>query len=171
MVTATKQPSDKLQSLGFDSHKIAAEWDHPDPFLIRVVVGEADIDSYQHANNSVYVRWFDECAREHSRAVGIDTEDAAALGFGMAVRQSNITYYASAYLGDDILIANWLVQNDGRLRATRHFQILRPSDRTTLARADLEYICIKIASGKPAKMPGIFKERYGTSAVVPRRAL
>ena len=156
-----KQPSDQSSSAGLDNHQIAVEWDYPDPFLIRMVVGNADIDSYRHANNSVYVRWFDECAREHSRAVGIDTEDAATLGFGMAVRQSNITYYASAYLGDGILVANWLVKNDGRLRATRHFQILRPSDGVTLAKADMDYICIKIASGKPAKMPDIFREKYG----------
>ena len=155
-----KHPSDQSSSAGLDNHQIAVEWDYPDPFLIRVVVGNADIDSYRHANNSVYVRWFDECAREHSKAVGIDTEDAAALGFGMAVRQSNITYYASAYLGDEILVANWLVKNDGRLRATRHFQILRPSDSVTLAKADMDYICIKIASGKPAKMPDIFREKY-----------
>jgi acyl-CoA thioester hydrolase len=158
-----EQAPDHLPPMDLDNHKIAAEWDYPDPFLIRVVVGNADIDSYQHANNSVYVRWFDECAREHSRAVGIDTEDAGTLGFGMAVRQSNITYYASAYLGEEILVANWLVKNDGRLRATRHFQILRPSDGATLAKADLDYICIKIASGKPAKMPDIFREKYGAT--------
>jgi acyl-CoA thioester hydrolase len=163
MNSKTTNASDLLPITDAATAQHANEWDYPDPYLIRVVVGKTDIDSYQHANNSVYVRWFDECAREHSKAVGIDTEEASALGYGMAVRESHITYYASAYLADDLLIANWLVKNDGRLRATRHFQILRPSDGVTLARADLDYICINIASGKPTKMPEVFKEKYGTA--------
>ncbi|MEM6584058.1 MAG: thioesterase family protein [Pseudomonadota bacterium] len=138
-------------------------WDYLNPFVIQATVGPADIDSYQHANNSVYVRWFDECARQHSLAVGIDTEEASELGYGMAVRESRITYHASAYLNDTILIANWIVKNDRKLRATRHFQIIRPSDGATLARADINYICINIASGKPSKMPPAFREKYGAS--------
>ena len=135
-------------------------WDSPDPFVISVSAEENDIDSYQHVNNSVYVRWFDECAREHSRAVGIDTEDAGELGYGMAVRDSQITYHASAYQGEKILVGNWLTKCDGRLRATRQFQIVRESDGLTLARAELNYICIKIDSGKPSKMPALFRETY-----------
>jgi len=135
-------------------------WDHPDPFVISVSAREDDIDSYQHVNNSVYVRWFDECAREHSKAVGIDTEDAGELGFGMAVRDSRITYYAPAYQGEKILVGNWLTECDGRLRATRLFQIVRESDGVTLTRAELKYICIKIDSGKPSRMPELFRETY-----------
>ena len=57
MSTDTKQTSDHLQVLDKDTLGLVAEWDHPDPFQIRAVVGQADIDSYHHANNSVYVRW------------------------------------------------------------------------------------------------------------------
>jgi acyl-CoA thioester hydrolase len=135
-------------------------WDHPNPFVIGVSAREGDIDSYQHVNNSVYVRWLDECAREHSKAVGIDTGDAGELGYGMAVRDSRITYLASAYQGEEILVGNWLTECDGRLRATRQFQIVRPADGVTLARAELNYICIKIDTGRPSKMPELFREKY-----------
>lgn len=138
----------------------AFEWDFPDPFLLPVTVQNTDIDSYGHANNSVYVRWFDECARTHSKSVGVDTEKATALGFGMAVKESTISYNASAYRGDYILVANWLTANDLRLRATRHFQIIRPFDGLTLARADMDYVCINIATGRPSRMPALFKEKY-----------
>ncbi len=135
-------------------------WDLGDPFVIGLSVQPGDIDGYQHVNNSVYVRWIDDCAREHSRAVGIDTELASELGYGMAVRNSRITYQMPAYLGDNILVGNWLTKSDGRLRATRQFQIVRPADKVTLVRAELDYICIKIATGKPARMPKLFSERY-----------
>ena len=140
--------------------RLVSSWDRPDPFVISVSAEENDIDSYQHVNNSVYVRWLDECAREHSRAVGIDTEDAAELGYGMAVRDSQITYLASAYQGEKILVGNWLTKCDYRLRASRQFQIVRESDGVTLARAELNYICIKIDSGKPSKMPQLFRDTY-----------
>ncbi len=135
-------------------------WDYPDPFIISVSARKEDIDSYQHVNNSVYVRWFDECAREHSKAVGIDTEDASELGYGMAVRDSQITYHVAARQGERVLVGNWLTECDGRLRASRQFQIVRESDGVTLARAKLDYICIKIDSGKPSKMPELFRQTY-----------
>jgi acyl-CoA thioester hydrolase len=144
----------------------ADAWDFSNPFIIEVTAEEADIDSYQHVNNSVYVRWFDECARDHSKAVGVDTDAADELGNGMAVRESKIQYLRSAYLGDKVLVANWIVNNDGRLRATRHFQLIRASDGVTLVRAELDYVCINIATGRPAKMPPLFKEKYRDERVL-----
>lgn len=135
-------------------------WDFPNPFIIEVAAEASDIDSYNHVNNSVYVRWFDECARQHSKAVGVDTDAARELGNGMAVRESNIQYLRSAYLGDKVQVANWIVENDGRLRATRHFQLIRVSDGVTLVRAKLDYVCINIATGKPSRMPKLFQEKY-----------
>jgi acyl-CoA thioester hydrolase len=135
-------------------------WDYPEPFVINVSVLESDIDSYQHVNNSVYPRWVDECARQHSKAAGVDTDEAETLGYGMAVRESRITYISPAHLGEEILVANWLTLCDGRLRAIRHFQILREPDGVTLARATMEYICIRIESGKPSRMPKLFRESY-----------
>ena len=135
-------------------------WDRPEPFVISLYALEDDIDSYQHVNNSVYVRWIDECARQHSKAVGVDTDDAAELGYGMAVRESRISYHAAAHQGEKVLCGNWLTKCDVRLRATREFQIVRQSDCITLIRAELNYICIKIDSGKPTKMPSLFREKY-----------
>ena len=135
-------------------------WDMPKPYVISVLAEEGDIDSYQHVNNSVYVRWFDECARDHSKALGIDTEDAAELGYGMAVRDSHITYLAPSFLNEKILVGNWLSACDGKLRATRHFQIVRESDGVVLTRAEFHYICIKIDTGMPSRMPEIFRQTY-----------
>lgn len=138
----------------------ADTWDKAQPFVIKVCAEADDIDSYQHVNNSVYVRWLDECARSHSKAVGIDTEQASGLGYGMAVRDSHITYLKAAYLGESLLVGNWVSHCDGRLRATRQFQIVRQEDGVTLLRAELNYICIKLESGRPSKMPQAFRDCY-----------
>ncbi len=135
-------------------------WDKPNPFIWQVSVMAADIDSYQHVNNSVYILWLDECARQNSKAVGIDPDTASEFGFGMAVRDSHVTYLAAAYLGDEVWVANWMTKNDGRLRATRQFQMIRKSDGATLLRATLDYVCININTGRPSKMPDLFRKNY-----------
>ncbi|MEH6347984.1 MAG: thioesterase family protein [Bermanella sp.] len=140
----------------------ALNWDHLNPFVIEVAAQQSDIDSYEHVNNSVYIRWLDECARENSKSVGIDPDTASELGFGMAVRDSHVTYLAAAHLGDNVLIGNWMTKNDGRLRATRQFQVIRVSDGVTLVRATLDYVCINIQSGRPCKMPALFRDNYSS---------
>jgi len=136
------------------------DWDYPNPFVITATVLQADIDSYNHVNNSVYIRWLDECARQHSKRVGIDSEQAGELGYGMAVRDSYVSYVRAAYLGDILLIANWMTRCDGKLRATREFQIVRAGDGALITRAKLDYVCINLKSGKPSRMPPIFVDNY-----------
>lgn len=44
---------------------------------------------------------------------------------------------------------------------TRHFQLKRPSDNTTLLRAQTTFVCIELSTGKPKRMPAEFVEGYG----------
>jgi acyl-CoA thioester hydrolase len=46
------------------------------------------------------------------------------------------------------------------LRVRRRFQIKRPADGCTLARAEIEYVCIELSSGRPMRWPPEFRERY-----------
>ena len=138
------------------------KWDFPNPFFLSVQVQADEIDSYKHVNNSVYIRWLDECARANSKAVGINPDLASELGYGMAVRDSHVTYLAAAHLNDELWVGNWMTKNDGRLRATRQFQIIRKSDNATIVRATLDYVCINIESGRPCKMPALFRDNYAS---------
>ena len=56
------------------------DWDHPHPFLRRCVATAADIDALGHTNNTVYVRWCEETAWDHSAALGLDI-DERIIGF------------------------------------------------------------------------------------------
>jgi len=57
-------------------------------------------------------------------------------------------------------VATWIVPIDSRLRVRRRFQIIRVADDTTLARAEIEYACIELSSGRPTRWPPEFRERY-----------
>jgi len=51
---------------------IQIDLDLPAPHTITLEVTEADIDAYNHVNNSVYMNWFDRVAWAHSAAVAYD---------------------------------------------------------------------------------------------------
>jgi acyl-CoA thioester hydrolase len=136
------------------------DWDLPVPYVASVAVSPQDIDAYDHVNNAVYMTWFDRAAWEHSAALGLPIEKCLLLDRGMAVLRSVIAYVRPAVLGDTIQIATWLLPAEGKLRVRRRFQVRREADGATLARAEIEYACIELSSGRPARWPPEFREHY-----------
>jgi acyl-CoA thioester hydrolase len=137
-----------------------ADWDLPAPYLASLAVAREDIDAYDHVNNAVYMTWCDRAAWDHSAALGLPIEKCLQLDRGMAVVRSVIAYLRPAVLGDAIRVATWLLPAEGKLRVRRRFQVRRDVDGATLARADIEYACIELSSGRPVRWPPEFRERY-----------
>lgn len=135
-------------------------FDLPAPHIIDLEVGAADIDAYNHVNNAVYVTWCDRIAWDHSAALGLPIGRCLEIDRGMAVVRTVIQYLRPALLGDVVHVATWIVPVDSRLRVRRRFQIKRLADESTLARAEIEYACIELSSGKPMRWPPEFRERY-----------
>ena len=132
----------------------------PRAFAIKVAVSTEDIDAFHHVNNAVYLKWMNDCAAAHSAAVGLPADKCVALDRGMAVRKTKLLYKNPARLHDEVIIANWVTKNDGRLRASRAFQIVRSSDNQTLLIGASNYACIALSNGRPVRMPDIFREKY-----------
>jgi acyl-CoA thioester hydrolase len=139
---------------------IATGFDLPAPHIIDLEVGAADIDAYNHVNNAVYVTWCDRSAWEHSAALGLPIGRCLEIDRGMAVVRTVVQYLRPALLGDVVHVATWIVPVDSRLRVRRRFQIVRLADESTLARAEIEYACIELSSGRPMRWPPEFRERY-----------
>lgn len=135
-------------------------FDLPEPHVLDVLVGPADIDAYRHVNNAVYITWLDRAAWSHSAALGLPIERCLELDRGMAVLRTLITYLRPALCDDALRAATWILPAQSRLCVRRRFQIVRPADGATLARAEVEYACIELSSGKPARWPREFCERY-----------
>ncbi|MBB3101950.1 acyl-CoA thioesterase [Azomonas macrocytogenes] len=142
-------------------------WDRPDPFTIDVQVESEHIDSLGHVNNVIYVTWLERCAWMHSSSLGLDIRDYRFLDRAMAVLRHEIDYLASAYLGDRLKLATWIVDSDRRLKMRRQFQLVRPRDGITLLRALTTFVCIELSSGKPKRMPPEFIQGYGKALVMP----
>ena len=132
----------------------------PLPFtLVQRVVAE-EIDEYAHVNNAVYLQWLDRIAWTHSAKLGMSLADCLALRRGMAVRHTRIDYLEAALIGDELLLATWIVGSDGRLRCTRRFEIMRLSDNKRVVDAEIEYFCLNLDTGKPCRFPSEFVQRY-----------
>ncbi|HBL93764.1 MAG TPA: acyl-CoA thioesterase [Hyphomonas sp.] len=140
----------------------------PSPFAIRIEVSPDDIDAFSHVNNAVYLKWLNECATAHSAAVGLPASECVRLDRGMAVRETRLLYQYPARLDDQLIVANWVTKNDGRLRASRAFQIVRELDCKTLLLGASNYACIALSTGKPVLMPDIFKVSYQVAPHVER---
>jgi len=144
----------------------ANTYDLPNPHLLNIKVDAGDIDAYNHVNNAVYVTWCDRVAWDHSRALGLPIERCLELDRGMAVVRTLITYLRPALSHDALTIATWVLPAVSRLCVRRRFQIVRISDGVTLARAEIEYACIELSSGRPARWPLEFRECYASLPAV-----
>jgi acyl-CoA thioester hydrolase len=141
------------------------DWDLPDPFSIQLTVGPESIDSYGHVNNTVYIGWLEQCAWAHSAAVGFPETRCIEMARGMAVRKLSVEYLAACYEGDRIRVGNWLVENDGRLRATRRFQVVNVTRAEVAMRGEVLYVCMNLETGRPVRMPAEFVTAYQSVGV------
>ena len=141
----------------------ATPWDFATPHVVAIAVLDADIDAYDHVNNSVYLSWLDRAAWSHSAALGLSLEQCVTLRRGMAAHHTEIDYLRAAVLGDAVLVGTWIVNTDTKLRVGRRFQVRRRRDGETLARARIDYVCINLDSGRATRMPDSFQRAYVVS--------
>jgi len=139
-------------------------WDFAAPHVLALEVIPADIDAYDHVNNSVYLSWFDRVAWSHSSTLGVPLERCVSMRRGMAAHRTEIDYMRAAVLGDRVLVGTWIVRTDGKLRVERCFQVLRSPGGEPLARARTEYVCINLDSGRAVRMPELFSRAYTVTA-------
>jgi acyl-CoA thioester hydrolase len=147
------------------------DWDHPQPFVVSIDVSAADTDELGHVNNATYVRWMEQCAWRHSEYLHLSMDDYRRLDRAMVVLRHEIDYLAAAFSGECLKVATWIVKTDGKLRLTRHFQIIRPRDGQTLLRAESSFVCMELSSGRARRMPDEFISGYGAAVISEKEVL
>ena len=144
-----------------------APWDYPSPHIISVMPGVPDIDGLNHTNNAVYVQWCETVAWAHSGSLGLGIDEYQQLDRGMAIRHASYDYLLPSSLDEPLLIGTWLTASDGKVSLERRFQIIRAANGETLLRARWHLVCIELSSGRPRRMPDVFRERYLGALIVP----
>ena len=121
-------------------------------------VRSADIDGQDHVNNAVYLRWVQEVATAHWRAVA---PADAQRDIGWVVVRHEIDYKTPAALGEDIVLRTW-VGAASRLKFERFTEIVRKGDRKLLAQARTLWVPIDWKTRKPTRVSPDVRERFST---------
>src|SRR5438128_9852383 len=74
-------------------------------FEMIILVLPSDIDEQNHVNNTVYLRWVQDVATAHWRAIA-SPEAQETIGWG--VLRHEIDYKTPAALGDEIVLHTWV---------------------------------------------------------------
>lgn len=125
---------------------------------MRVRVAEEDLDERRHVNNVVYLRWAQDIATAHWRALA--SPDALASLAWVALRHE-IDYLAPAVLGDELVIRTWVGEADG-LAFERFVEVSR--DGKALARARTLWCPVDVRSGRPKRPDAETRARFSTSS-------
>lgn len=139
---------------------MAVVWDFDAPFLLEKTVQASDIDIMGHTNNVVYLKWLEEVAWGHSNALGLGWPMYEKLNRALVARRHELDYLAATFEGDELTLATWIIENDGRIGVTRAYQVVRKSDNKTVLRGRTRWVCIDIKSGRPKRMPAEFIDGY-----------
>ncbi len=128
------------------------------PFEMTVSVLPDDIDEQDHVNNTVYLRWVQEVATAHWRAIA---SLEAQTTIGWVVLRHEIDYKAPAAFGDQIMLRTW-VGKATRLTFERFTEIRRNSDGQLLSKARTLWCPINTRTGRPARVPAEVRAQFST---------
>ena len=117
-----------------------------------------DIDEQNHVNNTVYLRWVQEVATAHWRALA---SQQAQKTIGWVVLRHEIDYKASAVVGEQMLLRTW-VGKATRLTFERFTEIRRDSDGQMLSKARTLWCPVNTKTGRPARVPAEVRAQFST---------
>lgn len=136
------------------------DWDYPSPFIVEEVVQGGDIDILGHANNTVYLRWLEQAAWQHSNHLGLDMAAYEQAQRAMVVHRHELDYLSACYEGDSVQIGTWLVACDNKMRLWRRYQVIKVKSGVCCLRGLTRFVCADLLTGRPKRMPESFIKGY-----------
>jgi acyl-CoA thioester hydrolase len=128
------------------------------PFEMTVSVLPDDIDEQNHVNNTVYLRWVQDVATAHWRAIA---SGEVQENIGWVVLRHEIDYKTPAALGDKITLRTW-VGKATRLTFERFTEIRRHSDGQLLSNARTLWCPINAQTGRPIRVRPEVRAQFST---------
>jgi acyl-CoA thioester hydrolase len=128
----------------------------PARFEMIIPVLPGDIDEQNHVNNTVYLRWVQDVATAHWRAVA---SPKAQQTIGWVVLRHEIDYKGPATLGDEVVLRTW-VGKATRLTFERFTEVRRNRDGRLLSEARTLWCPIDTQSGRPVRVSEEVRSRF-----------
>jgi acyl-CoA thioester hydrolase len=125
-------------------------------FEMVIPVLPGDIDEQNHVNNTVYLRWVQDIATAHWRAVA---SPKAQNSISWVVLRHEIDYKGPATLGDEVVLSTWVGQAT-RLTFERFTEIRRNSDGQLLSQARTLWCPIDAQTGRPVRVSADVRAQF-----------
>ncbi len=158
----TAKESDKAPGTQASSQEETQKVRESTRFHHPVAVADDDIDGNGHVNNICYLRWVQDAAVAHWRAV-INRE--AVQGLSWVVVRHEIDYKRPALPGDRLVVRTWIAEVTAATME-RFCEVRRENDdQTVLAKARTIWCAIDAKSGRPRRIgPDIKSFFFGASS-------
>jgi acyl-CoA thioester hydrolase len=138
----------------------AAEEPSVSPELSLILTASPDdIDELGHVSNIAYVRWVQEVAKAHSRAVGWDHAAYLRLGAVFVVRRHQVDYLAPVLAGEAIRLTTW-IRSWSAATCVRVTQITNVDGPRVVARAETLWAFVAVETGRPRRIPPEILEAF-----------
>jgi acyl-CoA thioester hydrolase len=115
-------------------------------FTLKITVSSKDIDTLQHVNNLVYVKWMDKIATEHYAFL---TKDNPLPQYVWVVTRHEIDYLKQAVLGDEITVKTWVGETKG-ITSIRFMNFYK--DNILLVKAKTVWVMLDSKTFKPTRI-------------------
>jgi len=125
-------------------------------FEMTAPVLPGDIDEQNHVNNIVYLRWVQDIAIAHWRAIA---NRQAQDTIGWVVLRHEIDYKMPSTLGDEIVLRTW-VGKATRLSFERFTEIRRKSDGQLLSQARTLWCPVNTQTGRPVRVSAEVRAQF-----------
>jgi acyl-CoA thioester hydrolase len=119
------------------------------PFEREIVATEDDIDELGHVNNAVWVRWIQDMATAHWRAVAAPAHVDAYV---WVVVRHEIDYLRAVLPGETVTGRTWVGEAPRGARFDRHVEFVGEDGRPRV-RARTTWAILDKATGRPLRVP------------------
>jgi acyl-CoA thioester hydrolase len=119
------------------------------PFELRITAQAEDIDELGHVNNAAWVRWIQDVATAHWRAV---SPPAHVEAYVWVVIRHEIDYLRAVLPGETVIARTWVGEAPKGARFDRHVEFLG-EDGKPRVRARTTWAILDKASGRPLRVP------------------
>ncbi len=115
-------------------------------FTLKIKVSVDDIDTLDHVNNLVYVKWMDDIATTHWNFL---TKENPLPQYVWVVMRHEIDYLKQAGLGDEITVKTWVGETRG-ITSIRFMEFYK--DSILLVKAKTTWAMLDAKTFKPSRI-------------------
>jgi YbgC/YbaW family acyl-CoA thioester hydrolase len=122
-------------------------------------VRSCDVDSFGHVNNAVYLQYCEGARNDYMLQRGLAFADFQKWNAAPVLIAASLEYKQPARTDDELRIFG-KIELEGRARFSIRHEMLHAGTETLICQANLEFVFVRLDSGKPCRIPEKFLRAF-----------